>query len=174
MKENLLAKQKGKCLLIKVEGFKPILSFTGELAHMNEIKWSEDLSVGVTLIDDQHRQLIEHLNNLVAAVEKQQGPAEIAATLTFLIDYTDFHFSEEEQKMKAHGYPGLETHRAKHEEFKTILAYMESEFQEDGPTPILAESIETLLVNWLLKHIRLVDTEFGAYLESKGIAISEE
>ncbi|VGO21009.1 bacteriohemerythrin [Pontiella sulfatireligans] len=140
---------------------------------MNEVKWTDDLSVGVELIDDQHKELIQRLNNLTKAVEQQHGPNEIPDTLSFLIDYTDFHFSMEERNMKAHGYPAFEAHKAKHEEFKTILAYMESEFRDDGPTAVLAESIETLLVNWLLKHIRGVDVKFGAFLKENGIAISE-
>ena len=141
---------------------------------MSKIDWSDDLSVGVELIDEQHKQLIEHLNNLSNAVKNYQGPTEIPDTLSFLIDYTDFHFSEEEQSMKAHNYPAYDTHKAKHEEFKTILAYMESEFRDDGPTAQLAESIDTLLVNWLLKHIKSVDVAFGAFLKEKGISISEE
>jgi len=140
---------------------------------MNELKWTDDLSVGVELIDDQHKQLIEHINNLEKAVEQQQGPMEVSDTLSFLTDYTDFHFSMEERNMAAHGYPAFEAHKAKHDEFKAILGKMESEFRDDGPTPILAESIDTLLVNWLLKHIRIVDVEFGAFLKSNGIAISE-
>ena len=141
---------------------------------MNEVKWTNDLSVGVGLIDEQHKKLIEHLNDLSKAVEQQQGPREVSDTLSFLIDYTDFHFSMEERNMAAHGYPGLQLHKAKHEEFKSILTYMESEFRDDGPTAILAESIDTLLVNWLLKHIRVVDVQFGAFLKDNGIAISEE
>ncbi len=141
---------------------------------MNEVKWTNDLSVDVELIDDQHKMLIEHLNNFAKAVEQHQGPTEIASTLSFLIDYTDFHFSMEEREMKAHNYPAYDTHKAKHEEFKTILVYMESEFRDDGPTAILAESIDTLLVSWLVKHIRVVDVEFGMFLKDRGIAISEE
>ena len=140
---------------------------------MNELKWTDDLSVGVELIDDQHKQLIEHINNLEKAVKQQQGPMEVSETLSFLIDYTDFHFSMEERNMATHGYPEFEAHKAKHDGFKAILGKMESEFRDDGPTPILAESIDTLLVNWLLKHIRIVDVEFGAFLKNNGIAISE-
>jgi len=141
---------------------------------MNEVKWTDDLSVGVELIDDQHKMLLKHLNHLTKAVEHQQGATEIPNMLGFLIDYTDFHFSMEERNMSAHGYPDFEAHKAKHDEFKTILADMESEFRDDGPTAILAESIDTLLVNWLLKHIRAVDTQFGAFLKNNGITISEE
>ena len=140
---------------------------------MNEVKWTDDLSVGVELIDDQHKMLIEHLNNLTKAVEQQHGPNEVPDTLSFLIDYTDFHFSMEERNMEAHGYPEFEAHKAKHDEFKAILADMENEFRDDGPTAILAESIDTLLVNWLLKHIRVVDVEFGAFLQNSGLTLTE-
>ena len=141
---------------------------------MNEIKWTDDLSVGVELIDEQHKMLIQHLNNLAKAVEQQHGASEMAETLGFLIDYTDFHFSMEERNMEAHGYPEFEAHKAKHNEFKATLADMEIQYRDDGPTAILAESIDALLVSWLLKHIRVVDVELGAFFNSNGIALSEE
>lgn len=141
---------------------------------MNEVKWTDDLSVSVELIDDQHKMLIKHINNFASAVKQQQGPTEVGETLNFLIEYTDFHFSMEERNMKDHNYPGYQVHKAKHEEFKIILAYMESEFRDDGPTAILAESIDTLLVNWLLKHIRVTDVEFGAFLRDNKLSMSEE
>ena len=141
---------------------------------MNEIKWTNDLSVGVELIDEQHKMLIQHLNNLAKAVKQQQGASEITDTLNFLIDYTGFHFSMEERNMKAHGYPEFESHKAKHEEFKTILADMEIQFRDDGPTTILAEAIDALLISWLLKHIRVVDVELGAFFKSNGITLTEE
>ncbi len=141
---------------------------------MNEIKWTDDLSVGVELIDDQHKMLIEHLNNLTKAVEQQHGASEMTETLSFLIDYTDFHFSMEERNMAAHGYPEFEAHKAKHDEFKAVLADMEVQYRDDGPTAILAESIDDLLVSWLLKHIRVVDVELGLFLKGNGIILTEE
>lgn len=141
---------------------------------MNEVKWTDDLSVGVELIDDQHKVLIRHLNNLAKAVEHHQGASEMTDTLSFLIDYTDFHFSMEERNMATHGYPGFEAHKAKHDGFKSILADMEIQFRDDGPTAILAESIDTLLVNWLFKHIRVVDVELGVFLKGNGITLTEE
>lgn len=140
---------------------------------MSETTWTDDLSVGIDLIDEQHKQLIKHLNSLTQAVEEQQGGREVADTLGFLIDYTDFHFSMEERNMEANNYPGFEAHKTLHNEFKAILNKMETEYVEDGPTPLLAESIDTLLMNWLLKHIRVVDVEFGAFLKNNGISIHE-
>ena len=141
---------------------------------MKEVQWTDNMSVGIELIDKQHQMLIQHLNNLIKSLEPNQGLTEVANTLSFLIDYTHFHFSEEEKHMAANKYHELEQHKMKHNEFKTTLANLEEEFKEDGATHVLADSINTLLVNWLIKHICKVDVEFGAFLKNNGIALSDE
>ncbi len=141
---------------------------------MKKVDWTDDLSVGIGLIDEQHKVLIQDLNTLTRAIEQRQGPKEIGATLGFLIDYTDFHFSTEEQHMADNGYSELDAHRAQHNEFKTNLSNLEDEFLEDGATHVLADTIDTLLVNWLLNHIRGVDVKFGAFLKSNGITFAKE
>jgi hemerythrin len=141
---------------------------------MKKMQWNETLSVGVGLIDEQHKMLIRRLNDMAGAIEESKGPSEIARTLDFLIEYADFHFSTEEKHMKALSYPELEEHMAKHEEFKTTLANLERDFREDGATHLLADSIDTFLVNWLVKHISGVDVKFGAFLADKGITLPGE
>ena len=47
------------------------------------------------------------------------------------------------------------------------------DFREEGATYTLAESLNTLLGNWLIKHIKAVDQEFGTFLKEKGITIDE-
>jgi len=141
---------------------------------MTEIEWTDDLSVGIALIDAQHKMLIEHLNNLTKSLKSNQGPAKISETLNFLIEYTDFHFSAEEKHMAANNYQDLEAHKVLHGEFKTTLSNLEEDFKEDGATQLLAKDIDSLLINWLLKHIRGIDVKFGAFLKSNNIEIPEE
>ncbi len=138
---------------------------------IREIEWTDDLLIGDTLIDEQHKMLVEHLNNLTHAITHQLGPEKIAETLGFLIDYTDTHFSSEEDHMAAQGYPGLQVQKELHTKFRETLDDMERDFREEGATPELAEAIDTLLANWLVKHIQGVDAEFGAFLNSKGISL---
>jgi hemerythrin len=135
--------------------------------------WNDNLSVGVDLIDDQHKMLLKHLAELSEAVASHHGSSEIAGTLDFLVDYTDFHFSTEEKHMKANGYPKFEQHLAMHNEFKKTLANLGEDFQEEGATPSLAEAINTLLINWFLKHIEAVDQELGAFFNDKGVVLEE-
>jgi hemerythrin len=141
---------------------------------MKEITWTSDLSVEIELIDEQHKMLIKHLNDLSQSLESGQGPAKIATTLNFLIDYTKFHFTAEEKHMAANGYPELENHQKMHEEFKTTLSNMEEELEEEGATKLLADSIDTLLVKWLFEHIRTIDVMFGKFLKEKGVEIPQE
>lgn len=141
---------------------------------MKEITWTNDLFVGIELIDEQHKMLIKHLNDLSQSLESQQGPAKIATTLNFLIDYTNFHFTAEERHMAANGYPEFENHKKMHEAFKVSLGNLEEDLVEEGATQSLADSIDTLLVKWLFEHIREVDVEFGIFLKKKGVEIPQE
>ena len=140
---------------------------------MKEITWTSDLSVGIELIDGQHKMLIKHLNDISQSLESGQGPAKVATTLNFLIDYTNFHFTAEEKHMAANGYPELENHKKMHEEFKATLTNIEKDLEEEGATQSLADSIDTLLVKWLFKHIRTIDVAFGKFLKEKGVEIPQ-
>jgi len=140
---------------------------------MSTVQWTDDLSVGVEVIDEQHKMLVKHLNDFAAAVASHQGPSAITSTLDFLIEYTQFHFAEEEKHMTWTNYPGLQQQITEHEAFRKTLANVEANFKEDGATYELANDIDTLLVNWLLKHIRAVDLEFGKFLSNNGITIGQ-
>ena len=83
---------------------------------MNKIAWSQDLTVGVAEIDEQHQQWIGRLNDVAAAVAAHMGPVQLGQTLEFLVDYTQKHFVTEEKLMAAAHYPGLPEQLAQHQE----------------------------------------------------------
>ena len=132
---------------------------------MEKIEWDESLSVGIETIDEQHKMLIKRLHDVSEAIEQNQGEGTIAKTLDFLVDYTDFHFSEEEKQMIEHNYPGLAIQQNQHKEFKESLERLERDFEEDNATKELANHIRTFLFNWLIKHIKEVDLEFGKFVK---------
>jgi len=139
---------------------------------MSKIQWDESLSIGVELIDEQHKKWIEYIHNVQAAIEAYRGMQQVANTLDFLVDYTQFHFSTEEKSMSETGYPELENHRSKHEELKTTLDDLVEDFRDDGVTEKLSKAIGTFLGNWLRNHIRDVDQAFAAFLKEKKIQLT--
>ena len=133
---------------------------------MTIIEWDNSLSVGVELIDEQHKMLIQKLNDLSNAVGNRQGEVETVKALDFMIDYTDFHFSAEEELMSEQNYPGLEHQKKEHAEFKGHLKQLVEDYREEGPTKELVTSVNVLLVNWLTKHIKGADLKLGEFLKS--------
>ena len=141
---------------------------------MQRVEWDDSLSVGIELIDEQHKVWIERLNSLSAAIESHQEVQHISKTLDFMVDYVEFHFATEESHMVAQNYPALAQHKAKHAEFRNALTELVRELQEDGATHRLGESINNFQISWLKNHIREIDRQFGTFLKEKGVALSQE
>ena len=135
---------------------------------MPGIVWDESFSVGIELIDEQHKMLIERTNAIAETVEMKRGLEKIMQTLSFMIEYTEFHFSEEEKVMIANDYHKLAEHQKLHEDFKKRLNLMVQDFEEEGATSGLSEEITAYLTSWLANHIKGIDTELGKILQDKG------
>ncbi|MHA3964844.1 MAG: bacteriohemerythrin [Candidatus Thorarchaeota archaeon SMTZ1-45] len=138
---------------------------------MTQIEWDDSLSVGIKLIDEQHKMLIQRIKDLSDAVEQARGLEKILQTLDFMIDYTEFHFSTEEKHMKKLGYPAFDVHKKQHDEFNSTLDCLVEDFEEEGATDALSISINTFLINWLVKHIKSMDKKFGEFLQKKEFEI---
>jgi hemerythrin len=135
---------------------------------MPSIEWDESFLVGVNLIDEQHKMLIERTNALTEAIEKTRGLEKILQTLGFMIDYTKFHFLAEEEVMAKYAYPKMAEQKEQHEYFKHRLNQIVEEFEEEGATTALSQSIGAFLSSWLVNHIKAVDTQLGTFLNQKG------
>jgi len=138
---------------------------------MEKIQWQNNLSVGVPLIDAQHKQWIAHYNDIVESIASRQNKTQIAKTLGFLIDYTGIHFATEEKHMAGSRYPAFQEHKSKHDGLRATLGNLVKEFEEEGATGQLSEAIDTFLGHWLIRHIQEVDTKFGEYVKEKGIVL---
>lgn len=55
------------------------------------IEWRDSLSIGVKEIDDQHKQLLSHFDQLLKACETGKGREELATLLNFLDQYVIKH-----------------------------------------------------------------------------------
>ena len=134
---------------------------------MGKISWDNSLAIGVKEIDSQHKELIERLDAVTEAIEKNQGEGTIAQTLDFLLDYTVEHFSTEEKFMIKHDYPDLEFQKRQHREFKEAVNQMVEDFELDGASKEIADHTRDFLFIWLKKHIREVDLPLARFVKEK-------
>ncbi len=140
---------------------------------MIEIAWDDSLSVGINLIDQQHQALIQKIAAIDEAIKERKGVGKVLQTLAFMTEYTDFHFSTEEKNMRKYEYPYTDAHIKQHEEFKQMLETLRYDFEEEGATTKLSESIRTYLMNWLVNHIKGIDVKFGEFLREFSFTMDE-
>ena len=64
---------------------------------MEQITWTEEFSVGVVRIDEQHKQLIAMINRLIAEPQTTTRSETISDLLTGMTNYAQMHFATEEE-----------------------------------------------------------------------------
>jgi hemerythrin len=130
------------------------------------ITWNDSYSVNVKEMDDQHRKLIDIINQLHDAMKVGQGKDVIGKVLSGLTDYTRRHFTSEENLMKAHGYPGYEEQKKSHNQLVIQILDIQKKFEAGT---LLSQEVLTFLKNWLINHIQGMDQKYGPHLNGKGV-----
>ncbi len=130
-------------------------------------QFTKDLETGNTMIDSQHKELLNAINNLLEACSKGKGRDQIKNTLDFLQDYTSKHFHDEEVLQKKYGYPDYVNHKQYHEGFKAVVKGIADELQKQGPTIALVGKVNSNIGNWLVSHIKREDVKVAAHIRSK-------
>ena len=71
---------------------------------MQSFKWGRHFITGIPEVDDQHHQLVDIINNFSSHLaENELVYEDIEATYQELVDYTQYHFSDEERMMTKSG-----------------------------------------------------------------------
>lgn len=132
------------------------------------VSWDDKLSVGIQVIDDDHKRLLTLINNLQTAVYYPTGEAFERQALKELVDYTKYHFQREEELMASHEYPDFEAHKRQHEEMiARVQRFLESYEQNREGT---IEEMTGFLKSWLLNHIAGTDQKYSPYLRAQGVS----
>ena len=131
------------------------------------LSWSESLSVKVDLIDDQHKKLVNLINQLFRAVGSGSPQAQVEGVLAELIDYTAYHFQTEEDLFDRFGYPEKEAHKQIHTKLVAqAVGYQQKINQGDGS---VAMSLLQFLKDWLVNHIMKTDKRYSTFFADKPV-----
>jgi len=133
----------------------------------NEIVWKDEYSVGVKVLDQDHQKLLHLLNQFNTAYDYAMSEQFERQTLKELTDYTQYHFTREEQLMEDNEYPDLEAHKAQHKIMIEEITRLEKKYHELGHDAF--EEVSQFLTNWLIKHINGTDKQYTQHLNSRGV-----
>jgi hemerythrin-like metal-binding protein len=138
------------------------------MGKMAFIIWSDEYSVNINELDEQHKQLINIINRVYEASQSGAEKSVIRRIFVELAEYAAYHFKAEEKLLKSYGYPNFEQHRRQHQQLVVILLELQLRFRKGTMT--LSEDMLNFLKNdWLLKHIVASDKEYSSFLNSKGV-----
>ncbi len=142
---------------------------TGELFLENAIslKWSEDYSIGVELLDSEHKKIFEHFNKLYSMMREGHGHEYYHELIGFLMEYVNTHFEHEEQYQLKISFEGYEKHKESHDKFRLrINEIMESHKNQSISDKELI-SISLFIKDWLIHHILLGDMKIKDILKTE-------
>ncbi len=132
----------------------------------NFIEWTDELSVGIEEINEQHKVLIALINRMHNAIEDKHGSEEVIGILTELADYTKIHFAVEESLMRILNYPGYDEHKDIHDELLEHVIELHEKVSS-GHTAISFELMH-FLKSWLSKHILEEDMQYSGFFLAAG------
>jgi len=130
--------------------------------------WREVYSVNIQEMDEHHRQIFERANKLHAAIDSAEEAGEVEEALDFLVQYAEFHFTEEESLLERHHYPEYEPHRAKHQGLIKDVLRLRAQRQKEGTE--LGTDVLGLLKSWIIDHILTEDRRYGQFLNERGVS----
>ena len=81
------------------------------------IKWDNKYSVGISMIDEEHKKFIDIINKATYVMHHDDRPRAISEILVEMTVYAQKHFKTEEFCMKHYKYDDYESHKEEHNKF---------------------------------------------------------
>lgn len=128
---------------------------------MAYFEWADDMEIDGGVIDDDHRVLVNLVNELHTATSRGVGREVVAQILQRTIDTTRDHLRREEALMAQKGFPDLDKHKMGHDAFIQSLYDLQAQHQNGGIT--VAAKLSSVLRDWLSLHIRRSDKKLRKF-----------
>ncbi|MGE4280874.1 MAG: bacteriohemerythrin [Magnetospirillum sp.] len=135
---------------------------------MAVLRWSDELSVGVSSLDADHRTLVDLINELGQAIDERRGGAQVVSTLARLTRHVREHFEREEALLNRCGYAEAEDHAQQHAHTVNRLGELNALAAEDDEAA--AHAVLDFLKAWFVNHVVGNDLKLRDFFREKGVA----
>jgi len=127
------------------------------------VTWTSKLSCGVKIIDDQHRGLVDLVNDMFnhATGNEAQEHKYFSRVIQEAVNYVKVHFATEEKIMIAAKFAGFAGHKKEHDNF--ILKVVENIKDYEAGKRLTLSSFTRFLRDWILSHIAMMDKQYFEY-----------
>src|SRR5512145_2268946 len=132
---------------------------------MTLLAWSDELTLGQSVMDETHQEFVELLNRFGAAED-----AERLTRLDEFIAHTEAHFRQEEAWMERMQFPPLGCHRTEHEGVLEIMREVRKRVAggESHYGAVLAQAI----AEWFPLHAQSMDAVLALFIRESGFDVN--
>lgn len=131
------------------------------------IEWGPQYHIGLKTIDDQHKVLVDLINETYRSFGSNKNLKQLRKVIGKLLDYTVYHFGEEEKYFKSFDYEDYDGHKKTHDSFIEKIKKFKHDIKS-GDSTLNFEIIE-FLKNWLINHIQKSDVRYVPLFKQYGI-----
>jgi len=119
--------------------------------------WNENYETGYKAIDNQHKFLVDIINELYNNIVSTQN-FNIKTSIDKLLSYVNEHFEYEENMFEIYDYPESVEHTKEHREFADkVMDFYDKIETGDYKLPL---EVMNFLRSWLTKHILFTDKKY--------------
>jgi hemerythrin-like metal-binding protein len=129
---------------------------------MGLLTWKTEYSVGIASMDDEHREMIELINDVYAKLGDAPDKGAIESCLETIFTTISLHFALEERIMRDHDYDEFEDHKEDHEELLDEIRDLMDSFVMDPQQG--SQLLEKRLSDWFGKHFASFDARLHGKL----------
>ena len=129
------------------------------------IDWSNTYACGIKLLDEQHRNLVNMVNDMFIHVtgNEEEERAYFNKISQEAVKYIRIHFTTEEKIMLATKFSGYAEHKTVHDIFITTVAKIISESTTGKRFSLYY--FTKFLKDWIISHIGLMDKLYFVHLK---------
>ncbi len=132
---------------------------------MKFIRWKSDYSVKNKLIDSQHKELNEIINQLYE-LDPEKDSKQIRKLLNDFVDKLEEHFDTENNLMKESDFPGFFSHKLEHERaLRKYSSWVDSMLKKKKLE--LDKDFFASYKRWFENHHNFQDSKLGMFLSNK-------
>ena len=131
--------------------------------------WSPSLELGIPVIDEQHRQLVAKLEELLKTIHQGGRYDKVLGLVAYLQRYTYEHFQTEENLMRRCKYPQVEEHIQKHDTFQGNIFKVKEFIRKHPSSQEALKLIESIMVQWYIEHIGRVDQDYAKFMRENDL-----
>lgn len=135
--------------------------------YMPFINWDNSFRVNIDSIDEQHKKIMEMINDLHDSITEGAARRNLNEALVRLSVYMVKHFVYEENLFKKHNYKYQKEHKKDHDE----LAESITEFHKwnmNGKCKLVSDQVE-FFKNKMHDHILNYDQKYVSHMYSHGV-----